>query len=48
MLAGLQQPDQAYIQINDHILTDTTSNVDVKIQNAISVIYFKIINYFQI
>ena len=32
MLAGLQQPDQAYIQINDHILTDTTSNIDVKIQ----------------
>src|SRR5699024_10140294 len=32
MLAGLQQPDQAFIKINDHILTDTTSNVDVKIQ----------------
>lgn len=32
MLAGLQQPDQAFIKINDHILTDTTLNVDVKIQ----------------
>src|SRR5699024_6572746 len=32
MLAGFQQPDQAFIKINDHILTDTTLNVNVMIQ----------------
>ncbi|UDI77692.1 ATP-binding cassette domain-containing protein [Staphylococcus taiwanensis] len=33
MIAGLRQPDKAYIKINDHLLIDTDNKVNVKIQN---------------
>ncbi|MGJ5712894.1 ATP-binding cassette domain-containing protein [Staphylococcus auricularis] len=32
MIAGLREPDDAYIEINGHVLKDSRNNVDVKIQ----------------
>lgn len=48
MIAGLRKPNTAFIQLNGHVIYDTKQAIDVKIQNEILVIYFKIINYFLI
>ncbi|WP_073505731.1 ATP-binding cassette domain-containing protein [Staphylococcus succinus] len=33
IIAGLKPSDQAYIELKDHILTDTTQHIEVKIQH---------------
>lgn len=46
MIAGLRQPDNAFIQVNKRIISDSAHAIDVKIQKEILAIFSKITNFF--
>lgn len=48
MIAGLRKADEAIIEVNGRMLTDTENNINVKIQQRHIGYLFKIINYFRI
>ncbi len=48
MIAGLRKADEAIIEVNGQLLTDTAKNVNVKITDQLLDICFKTTNCFLI